>query len=397
MLNEASNIYGQQAGPWISRAEKSRLYKNAVIVLPDGLIKGSLQVDNGLIKDVSAGAVLAPGEDFEGDYVWPGFVELHTDNLEKHIMPRQGTFWPFPEAALEIHDAQLAAAGITTVLDSVCVGEPGQKERRAILKLSLEALAKAPLNPALRVDHLIHLRCELPAPEMAELFEGLAELEPVRLLSLMDHSPGQRQWRDIDYYLQYYAKSDLSPDKLKSEVEELLKKREKHASLNLEIALKYARDRSIPIASHDDTLPEHVQEAVDRKLQISEFPTTMEAARAARVSGLLVVMGAPNLIRGGSHSGNVSALEVAAAGCLDILSSDYVPAGLLSAAWILHEKLDWPIEKAAASISLKPAQAVDLNDRGQLAPGRLADFVRVGFNRGRPFVKEVFAKGRRVF
>ena len=397
MLNEAMDIYSQKDRPWIDRTAKGERYKNANLVLPDRVVKGCLEVEDGLISAIQADAVSAPGVDFEDDFLLPGFVELHTDNLEKHIMPRHGTFWPYPEAALEIHDAQIAAAGISTVLDSVCVGEPGQKERGAILKYSLEALQKSSMNSALRVEHFIHLRCELPAPEMAELFNELETLDAVRLLSLMDHSPGQRQWRDINYYLQYYAKTGLSRKRLERELEEILSVRTKHVPINLEVALEYARSRAIPLASHDDTLVEHVEEALKHKLNISEFPTTIEAARAAHENGLMVVMGAPNLVRGGSHSGNVSALEVAQDDCLDILSSDYVPASLLNAAWILYQKLDWPLEKAVAAISLNPAQAVGLKDRGQIAPGLRADFVRVGFNRGRPLVKEVFVKGQRVF
>lgn len=374
-----------------------KVIKNAKIVTPEGMVEGALVIEDGLIKDIRPDFQSDLGFDFGGDYLWPGFVEVHTDNLEKHIMPRNGTFWPCPEEALEIHDAQIVAAGITTVLDSLCVGEPGQKERGPILTYSLEALKNAAENQALRAEHLIHLRCELPAPEMGDLLETLETLPNVRLLSLMDHSPGQRQWHDLAQYCTYYAKHGLSQDQLAEEVEELLKKRQHHAPINQAKALKFAHDHGIPVASHDDTLLEHVEEAIQNRLGISEFPTTLLAAQAAHEAGLMVVMGAPNLIRGGSHSGNVSAAEVASAGFLKILSSDYVPASLVGAAWRLHDQLGWPLEKAVATISHNPAQAVGLTDRGAVIVGQRADLVRVGFNNGRPLVKEVMVKGGRVF
>jgi alpha-D-ribose 1-methylphosphonate 5-triphosphate diphosphatase len=374
---------------------------NAVFLTPAGLRRGTLVCRDGLIEDLGdwpprgagrSGA--APVEDLDGDLVLPGFVELHTDNLERNMMPRPGIYWSDPLAALEAHDAQLVSAGITTVFDSVCVGEPIDKGRREMLRLSLEALAEG--RDGLRADHLLHLRCEVSAQDMGALLDWALERAAPDMVSVMDHTPGQRQWRTPKDWLVYHREK-MSPEELMRTAARLKEARDLCAEENTDRVVGYARSRGIALASHDDTDAGHVGEAAAWGARISEFPTTMEAAREARRAGLYTVMGTPNLVRGGSHSGNVRVAEVAEAGCLSCLSSDYVPSSLLHGAWKLYRGLGFPLEEAAATVTRNPAEAAGLADRGEIAPGKRADLVRVRESGGRPRVMAVWARGERVY
>ncbi|MDR1043719.1 MAG: alpha-D-ribose 1-methylphosphonate 5-triphosphate diphosphatase [Candidatus Adiutrix sp.] len=373
--------------------KKETILANARLLTPEGLKSGHLVMAGGRIGNVGNGNFPTGYEDMEGDYLMPGLVELHTDNMERHLMPRPEVYWPQPGAALEAHDAQVTAAGITTVYDSLCVGEPVDKGRRVLLDLSVRALKEA---VDLRADHKVHLRCEVSDPEMWALFEKVADIPGLGLLSLMDHTPGQRQWRDPSSYRAYYQKkcTDREFEKM---VARLAEQRDRFAAGQTGKVVDFCRQRQLPLASHDDTLPAHIEEAVKNGVAISEFPTTLEAARAARRAGLAVTMGAPNLVRGGSHSGNVPALEVAEDGSLDCLSSDYVPASLLYGAWLLHQKAGWGLLAAIKTVTENPARRAGLTDRGKFEPGLRADLIRVRIINNRPVVKSVWAAGSQVY
>jgi alpha-D-ribose 1-methylphosphonate 5-triphosphate diphosphatase len=170
----------------------------------------------------------------------------------------------------------------------------------------------------------------------------------------------------------------------------------RNSARNRSRLLELCRSRLLPMASHDDTVPEHVEEAVATGFRISEFPTTEIAARAAREHGLGIVMGAPNMVRGGSHSGNISAIDLARADLLDVLSSDYVPHSLLHAAFLLRDQAGWTLPKALTTATLNPARLVGLEDRGEIALGRRADYVRVRELRGVPVPMETRREGKRI-
>lgn len=379
---------------------KERTFTNAHMVTPTGVVAGSLCVRDGYICTVDKGSV-AQGStviDCEGDYLIPGLVELHTDNLEKHLMPRPAVIWPSATAAFLAHDAQLAASGITTVFDSICIGETQDKGRYPMLKLAFEAFHQCRQSPDVRVEHRLHLRCELNDPNMWDMFEPLSDSPYLQLVSLMDHTPGQRQWRNTDAYRTYYSKNMVWTEEEFAQTVKVLQERQKiFAPLHTHKVMEFCKARAIPMASHDDTTVEHVEEALRSGISISEFPTTLEAARHAAENGMTVLMGSPNVVRGGSHSGNISALDVAKAGYLKGLSSDYVPASLLHAAFVLHVDADMPLHEAVALITSHPARAVGMDDRGALAHGLRADIVRVALRDGLPVVREVWQLGRRVF
>lgn len=371
---------------------------NARIVLPDEVVEGSVVVRDGKVLEVIAGQVSASTEDLDGDYLMPGIVELHTDHLESHYLPRPGVAWPAIPAVMA-HDAQIAAAGITTVFDALRAGsfEPGDRSAREAVSLCA-AIFEAQNSGRLRAQHFIHLRCELPCPDTVESAEMTAAAGSLHLISIMDHTPGARQFVSIDKFREYYlGKKLILPELMDSYIAQRQEMRAKHASANKQAILELAARLGVRLASHDDATEAHVEEAIADGVAIAEFPTTLEAAQAAHRNGLAVLMGAPNVVRGKSHSGNISAVDVAASGHLDVLSSDYVPSSLLPAAFRLAEAVPG-ISLAAAmrTITLNPARAAGLDDRGAIEPHRRADMVQVRVKDGIPVVRRVWREGQRV-
>ena len=371
---------------------------NARIVLANEIVAGHVLVRDGRIAAVGSGGTSVPGaHDLEGDYLLPGLVEMHTDNLERHAMPRPKVTFPM-QAAVQAHDGEIASAGITTVLDAIGVGDPyndgfRSRDQGELLRV-LDRLEAA---GSLRADHHIHVRAELPAPNTLELFEPFRGHRRLRLISLMDHTPGQRQWSEIEHARVYYTgKKGWSSEKFDAEVRIAPERQAKYAQPHRQWFADFARAHRVALATHDDTTVAHVDEAVALGAAMSEFPTTLAAARHARASGLATIAGAPNVVRGGSHSGNVSALELAREGVLDALSSDYVPASLLLAAWILKRDAGFSLSEAVGVVSRAPARACGFDDRGEIANGLRADLVRVREVDGHPVVREVWSVGRRV-
>jgi alpha-D-ribose 1-methylphosphonate 5-triphosphate diphosphatase len=371
--------------------------RNAQVVTGGEVVRGSVGLRDGCIVDIDqSGASHGVGTDLEGDFLIPGLVELHTDNFERHMMPRPKVRWP-ELPALCGHDAEIAAAGITTVFDALGVGDSDTEAMRGQDMAPVLAAMALASGGLLRAEHRLHIRLELPAPNTRTLFSPFEDHPLVGLISLMDHTPGQRQWEDLDQARIYYCgKKGWSDEKFDRSVAESKELQERNAEPNRRHFVEYARARGIPLASHDDTKPEHVNQAHDEGAAISEFPTRLDAAKAARQKGMAIVMGAPNLVRGGSHSGNVAAADLARHGLLDALSSDYVPASLLMAAFRLVPEAGFSIAQAVATVSLNPARAAGLDDRGEIAPGLRADLVQVRVVGGQPYVRAVWREGRRV-
>lgn len=375
------------------------LIKNARIVTRDDAFLGVVRFAEGRIADITAGGTAArEAEDWDGDYLLPGLVELHTDNIEKHLAPRPGVLWNH-EAAILVHDAQVASAGITTVFDALGIGSrPNVGLRGSELQtkcaLAIERFARRGL---LRAEHFLHLRCEVATADVVDVFDSLCGHSLLRLASVMDHTPGQRQWHDPVQWRKYQERhGKWTDERASAALEELAIDQRRFADLHRNEIVARCKALNIPLASHDDTLIEHVEEAARDGIVLAEFPTTMAAAQAARAHGIATIMGAPNVVRGGSHSGNVSALELAREGLLDILSSDYVPSSLLIAAFDLVYKAGWSLPQAIGTISSAPARAAALMDRGAIVPGLRADCVRVAFVDGLPIPRSTYREGLRV-
>jgi alpha-D-ribose 1-methylphosphonate 5-triphosphate diphosphatase len=375
------------------------VFTNARIVTEREVVRGSLRLAQGVIAEIGSGRSAVPGAlDCDGDLLIPGLVELHTDNLEKHYSPRIGVEWD-PVAAAMAHDLQLAGAGITTVYDSLVLGAaPGWEMRDAWLRPMLDGLRRARAHGMLRIEHRLHLRCEVTHPEITALFESFLDEPALGFMSLMDHAPGDRQSPDIEAYkVRYREAFGMDQARVDAHVQALIEGSRRYGPANRRRLAALARANGIPCASHDDASVEHIEEAAELGCRLSEFPTTIEAARAARERGLHVLMGAPNVIRGGSHSGNIAASELVLHGLLDVLSSDYVPSAMLHAAVRLTQApFDLPWPAAIAMVTSAPADAAGLDDRGRLAPGLRADLVRLRVVLGRPVVLAVHAGGVRV-
>lgn len=372
---------------------------NARLVLDDEVVHGTVLIERDRIMAVDQGGSGLPGAvDLEGDYLVPGLVELHTDNLEKHFTPRPGVKWP-QMPAIFAHDAAIAGAGITTVFNAVATGDvfvrSGRVERFEEMAASIRRAADSQLT---RAEHLLHIRCELAYEPTLENFHRMLGEPLLRLVSVMDHSPGQRQFANIDKYREYYqGKYRLSEDEIQALIDRQTEVSQRVGRQQRAAIAGLCREHGLALASHDDATMEHVQEAVADGVSIAEFPTTVEAARASRENGLHVLMGAPNVVRGFSHSGNVSARDLADGGLLDTLSSDYVPNSLLHAAFILEHHIEHiGLPQAIAMVSRNPADAAGLHDRGRVAEGLRADLVQVKTLQETPVVRQVWRAGRRV-
>ena len=371
---------------------------NARLVLPDRVLTGAVTIDQGVIADICEGDVVPAGAvDCEGDFVIPGLVELHTDNVERHIEPRPAVDWPHLPALIA-HDAELASTGITTVFDAMRVGSIHSGKGRYIdyaRKLADELLA-ARAEGFFKISHFLHLRAEICSETLLAELAAFGPEDRVGVVSLMDHTPGQRQFRDLTVLKTYVAKKRGMDDaEFAQHVQNLLKLQEQFGAKHQAGAVAEAGRLGAVLASHDDTTAEHVAVSAGNGVGFAEFPTTVEAAKACHDHGIAVMMGAPNLIRGGSHSGNVAAADLAEAGLLDIMSSDYVPAALLLSLFHLAELWD-DLPRAVATVTSTPAKVARLADRGRLEVGLRADVLQVRLVGKTPLLRGTWSRGNKV-
>ncbi len=376
---------------------------NARIVTETEVFTGTLHAINGRIVSLAKGATRAAGAiDCGGDTLVPGLVELHTDNLEKHFTPRPGVRWHSRSACLS-HDAQMAAAGITTVYDAVSLGDMIEgSARQANLEAMIHTLGDMAAEGWFRAEHRLHLRCEVSSQNILDSFNSFVSHDQVGpmvgIVSLMDHTPGQRQFVREDKYREYYmGKYGFNSEQMEAFTAKQQAASALYADPHRRAIAGSCQGRNVILATHDDATIAHVEEAAGLGIHFSEFPTTVEAAKESHKRGMQVLMGAPNLVRGGSHSGNVSALDLAREGCLDVLSSDYVPASLIHSAFLLHHgALHWDLPAAMALVTKNPAQVAGLTDRGSIDVGKRADLVRVVDTGDMPVVRSVWRQGTRI-
>jgi alpha-D-ribose 1-methylphosphonate 5-triphosphate diphosphatase len=383
----------------VAEVPASLVLANAEVVTAEARFRGSVTVAGGVIVAVEAGGQLAAGAvDCQGELLLPGLIDLHTDHCERHAVPRPGVHWDPLQAAIA-HDAQIASAGITTVFDSLVVGlRDADQTRRDLLGNIMAAVEKGEALGLFRSQHLLHLRCEVTDPSLLDQIAPHMDHPLLQLISVMEHTVGQRQFPDAEKYKEVLVKLFHVPE---DQVEERFK-RDAEASRTFaptyrEAEVRMARERGIPVAAHVDETLEHVEEAARLGMTISEFPTTLLAAEAARERGMVTIMGAPNVVKGGSQSGNVSALELLRAGLLDVLASDYVPISMLAASLRLtQDDIGLSLPEAVKLTSLNAARAAGLDDRGEIAAGKRADLIRVRMVEDHPVVRTVYTAGKRV-
>jgi len=372
---------------------------NAMLVLPNEVIHGAIRVQDGQIAAIDAGGSVPQGAiDCEGDLLMPGLIELHTDNLERHIEPRPRVNWPHASAIIA-HDAELASVGITTVFDALRVGSVVSNKKAnygEYARLLADEILDLRATGALRISHFLHLRAEVCSETLIDELAKFGPDDRIGIVSLMDHTPGQRQFRDLTQLRAYVCgKHGLSETEFESHVADQVALSQRLGAAHEAAAVTETRRFGAVLASHDDTTAEQVAISARHGAHFAEFPTTVEAARACHDHGIKVMMGAPNLIRGGSHSGNVAAHKLAEADLLDILSSDYVPSALLSAALMLGD-LWGDVARGMRTVTSAPAAAVGLQDRGQLTLGARADLIRVARVGGAAALRGTWVQGLRV-
>jgi alpha-D-ribose 1-methylphosphonate 5-triphosphate diphosphatase len=372
-------------------------FRNARVVTGDEDFIGSVLVRDGVVVEVSRGPS-AVGEDFEGDVLMPGVVDLHTDSLEKHYFPRPNIDWN-PVSAAVTHDGCCLSVGVTTILNSLTLGSfnPSAARNTDNLRRLVDGLHDAQDQGMLRADHKIHWRCETTADDLRARLDVMADHPMTAMFSLMDHTPGQRQYRNLEKHLANWQAGGMTEATALERLAQVRDRQARNAEGNRAHVAQMAKSRNTPLASHDDESLAHVDEAADLGATVAEFPVTAEAARRARERGMVVVMGGPNLIRGGSYSGNVPAAELAQADLLDAFASDYVPRSLVECAFAMtREPFGWSLAEAVALVTAGPARAVGLDDRGEVAPGRRADLLRVRLAGDLPLVRGVWTQGRRA-
>lgn len=372
---------------------------NATLVLPDETLLGQVRIVDGRIAEIAAGSGVPKGaEDCGGDLMMPGLIELHTDNLERHIEPRPKVDWPHA-AAIIAHDAELASVGITTVFDALRVGSVVSNAKanygeyaRALADEILGLRAEG----ALKISHFLHLRAEVCSETLVEELDKFGPEDRIGIVSLMDHTPGERQFRDVTQLRKYVmGKHGMSEAEFEGHIAGQKALSAQYGAVHEAAAVAAARRYGAVLASHDDTDAAHVARSAEHGAHFAEFPTTVEAAEACNGFGIKVMMGAPNLVRGGSHSGNVAALDLAKAELLDIISSDYVPSSLLSAALMLGD-LWGNVARGVATVTSAPAEAVGLTDRGRIEVGCRADIVRVARIGQAGALRGTWVQGKRV-
>lgn len=372
---------------------------NARLVLPDEIRVGSVVIRDGRIAAIDSGAAVPRGaEDLDGDLLTPGLIELHTDNLERHIEPRPKVGWPHA-AAIIAHDAELASVGITTVFDALRVGSVVSKAKAnygEYARALADEIAVLRAAGALRINHHLHLRAEICSETLIAELAKFGPEDGIGIVSLMDHTPGQRQFRDMAQLKNYVCgKHGFSDAEFLDHVAAQKALSALVGPAHEAAAVAETRRFGAVLASHDDTTAGQVETSSRHGASFAEFPTTIEAAKACHSHGIAVMMGAPNLIRGGSHSGNVAAKDLAEADLLDIMSSDYVPSSLMSAGLLLGD-LWGDLPRGIATVTKAPAEAAGLTDRGVIEAGRRADLIRVARFDQAGMLRGTWVSGRRV-
>lgn len=371
---------------------------NCRAVLEEGILEdASVRVEDGMVVEVSQGRAYDAAMDAGERWLLPGFVDMHSDAIEKAIEPRPRARFPTEIGVREL-DRCLAAWGITTIYHSLSFAE---------MELGLRSNASAAhlideitdLAPRLRVDTRIHARFEVTDTEAVPFLERLLEQGRIELLSFMDHSPGQGQYRDEAAYRSYYGKVyGLSTEHLDRVLD---KKRLALGDGVAEIVddvARICRDRGIAMASHDDDCAGKIDWCVRQGVAMSEFPIDLATARYARDMGVLTCLGAPNLVRGGSQAGNLSVRTAIEEGLGDILCSDYLPQALLHAVFLLEDWGLMPLEKAVGMASWVPARALGIDDRvGSIRAGMSADLLLVEQRHGLPDIVRTWSRGREVY
>ncbi len=343
----------------------------AKILTSDGWSDAPLSVSDGLIAADQTGRVI----DLSGYLVLPGIVDPHGDGFERHMAPRRGALREAENGVVAVA-AELAANGITTAVLAQFFSWEGGMRGPDFAEHVFQSVAA--VRDSVAVDLQLQLRLETHLLDDFARAEVAIERFGIGYVVFNDHLPHQRlsEGRKPPRLTGQALKSGRSPEAHLALMQDL------HArSSDVPAALDALTERlvqqGIVLGSHDDSTPEDREEWAARGATVSEFPETLEAAQAARDDGAQIVLGAPNVVRGASHAGNIAASELVAHGLCDALASDYHYPSPLRAAFRLEELGLCDLASAWAMLSSGPAQMLGLADRGTLQPGKRADLIVV--------------------
>lgn len=370
---------------------------NARIVLADTIIEnGSLLIEDGYITQIDPESVCnAKTINLQGKLLMPGMVDLHCDALEKEVEPRPNVHFPLDFACAQA-DKRNAAAGITTVYHALSFAH----EELGVRNNEMAAEVARAVNrwqPHALVDNRVHCRYEITDETGLPILKQLLNEDAMHMISMMDHTPGQGQFKDLSAYHDYLTRTYK---KTADEINDIIERKIAAASdayFRMEDLALAAHAANISVASHDDDSAERIETMREVKADISEFPITPEAARAAKDAGMWTIFGAPNILRGKSQSGSMKAIEAIHAGLADCLCADYAPASLLVAVFRIPELSDLDLTAAIRLVTLNPARAAKLDDRGEIAVGKRADLIAVSEPGGLPQVTDVWSGGDKVY
>lgn len=356
------------------------------LVLPNRVVRGgSLLIEEGRIADIRE-AVVPGGLRGEGRTLFPGFIDMHGDMIEQELEPRVRVDFPMSVAMASL-DARLAASGVTTAYAAVSFSRGARDgERRSFEHTSNVIRDLSEARTQTRVDHRIHARFDITFDNAVGVLEQLLDEGRVDLVSLMDHTPGQGQYRNLEVHIKNKAAyHGVSETEARQMITTAIAERTRPQEVllaNMKEVARLCKSHGIPLASHDDDTADKANLMADLGAVISEFPVSADAAEIAVQRGMMTAMGAPNAMRGQSYSGNLSAREAHRAGLLHILAADYHPGAILAAVTALSDQDPGGLAGATRLASANPAEALGLSDRGSLTVGKRADlFVTDG--RGR--------------
>jgi alpha-D-ribose 1-methylphosphonate 5-triphosphate diphosphatase len=392
----------QQTAQITQGQSEERIYENCRIILAEGIVNGgSLRIAEGKIQEISSGALSgqAPRTDCRGLSVMPGIIDLHSDALEKYIEPRPGTVFPM-DIALQEFDKTLVSFGISTMYYCVAmvnIDNYGRDLRNTEMAMKILATLNAYQNP--KANTKTHLRYDVLNQEVVPLLGELISEGKIDMLSFMDHTPGQGQFHHLENYKKRHQNHTLlSEAELDRQIEERQALRRSIPDSVFAAIAADCHQHGIALASHDDDSAEKIQWARSMDIDISEFPISLEVLELAHKEGMRTMVGAPNILLGGSHSGNLSALEALDSGYTDIICSDYSPMALFHSLFIATEKLGKPLPELVQKVSLGPAKALGIEEEtGSIAQGKDADLVFFQEGGARPQIVKTLVRGQEVF
>lgn len=379
---------------------------NGKIITPETVIEGALYIKKDRIVGIVEGKKdedidCIENIDARGNWVMPGIIDCHSDAVELDLQPRPTSIFGIELAFPEL-EKRLITSGITTMYHSLSILKGGFAEEKTkkyyrtpegVDKLANWIYEYNKVSP---IDHKLHIRYEIDSNDGIPQIKDLIKAGKVDQLSFMDHTPGQGQFRNLEKYKHVVAAyRECSTEDAMAMIEESMAQ-ERMDIKSIEEVAKFAREHNIPVASHDDDTKEKVELLSSWGIEISEFPIALDVAKHAKKKGMYTVMGAPNILLGGSHSGNLSAEEAINHNAVDILCSDYYPSSILHSIFYMQNKGHSLVEMTKLA-TLNPAKALNISHlKGSLEVGKIADILIVAEGNGIPQIKKILAEGKKV-